>query len=186
MTIENWLMIAVIISTLIAPSLPNLIQSRTNQPKPTPETNHPKNRTQRIGGWLMRFFQSVWFIVGWHLVVIALNIYILHGKLRKTAPITRGDVFSISMSVASIWFVVLNMTVIMTQQSISFQADSISTLTGTVGRLLDMIKTLDETVDLKIKTLALPNHQRPTPVSLPLGTLRKMLNAINKVFRKSN
>ena len=32
MTIDTWLMIAMNISTLIAPSLANLIQSRTNKP----------------------------------------------------------------------------------------------------------------------------------------------------------
>jgi len=104
----------------------------------------------------MRFFQSLWFIVGWHLPLIALNIYILLWELRKTAPITRGDVFLISVSVAAIWFLILNMTVSIMQQSIS--------------SLNDTIKLLDETVDLKIKTLTLSKPSPADPDKPPPGT----------------
>jgi hypothetical protein len=60
MTIENWLMIAAIISTLIAPTLANLIPPRAIHPKPTPEANQPKNLIQRIRGRFIGFWTSPW------------------------------------------------------------------------------------------------------------------------------
>lgn len=193
MTIDNWLMIAVILSTLAAPTLANFIQSRTNHPEEAREANQPKNLIQRIGARLMRFFQSLWWSVGWPLVFIPYVIYILSGELRKTAPITRGDVFLISESVAAISFLILNMTVTMMQQSLSSQGESlrtqneaISTLTGIVGTQLALIKALDETVDLKIKTLALPKPSQADPDKPPPGTLRKMLTAVRSLFTKLN
>ena|ERR1017187_7201360 len=129
MTTEHWLtMIAIIatsITTLAAPILAEFVKSRMSHPSPTPDPNQPKKLIQRIGGWLMRFFQSLWWIVGWPLVFIPYIIYILLGEFRKTAPITRGDVLLISVSVTAIWSLFLNMTVSLMQQAISIQGESI-------------------------------------------------------------
>jgi hypothetical protein len=189
MTANHWQILIIIssfIAQLIAPSIAALVASRRNQPKPTPELNQPKKRIQRIGARLMRFFQSLWWIVGWPLVFISYIIYILLGELRKTAPITRGDVLLISVSVTVIWYLLLNMTVAMMQQSMISLGESILTQSATISTLNDTIKLLDETVDLKIKTFTLPKPSPADPDKPPPGTLRKMLNAINKVFRKSN
>ncbi len=81
MTLDRWLMVVLILSTLIAPTLAELIKPRTNQPYPTPELSQP-----RIGDWLRRVFQSPWYFPP---VVVVLNIIFLVLDMRKTAPITR-------------------------------------------------------------------------------------------------
>jgi hypothetical protein len=179
-------MIAMIIGTIVAPTLANFIQFRANHPKEAPEANQPKNLIQRIGARLMRFFQSLWWGVGGPLVFIAYNIYIISGELRKTAPITRGDIVLISESVAAVLFFLSNMTVNIMQRSIGSLGESILKQCATIETLSNTIKTVDETVDLKIKILALPKPSEADSDKPPLGRLRKMLNAINDVFRKSN
>src|ERR1022692_949193 len=118
MTIENWLMIAVIISTLIAPSLANFIQSRTNQPKPTPETNHPKNLTQRIGGRLRRLAASPWILPP---LSILYDIGVLVWAIRGTAPVTRAVVVVIASAVVGVAWNVLNMNVLLLMENQSWQ-----------------------------------------------------------------
>lgn len=90
MTIENWLAIVMIIVTLISPMLAVLVASRINQPKQRPEPSHPKSRSQRIGGWLMKAFGSVW----WLILVFIYNLYLLVSNVRSEEPLNRlGVVF---------------------------------------------------------------------------------------------
>jgi len=192
MTIENWLMIAVIISTLIAPLLALLMQSRISQPKPAPEPNQPKNLIQRMGGRIIRFLQSPWSLVV-SFLGIPPSIYALLTAFRETSPVTRASVFLITEGVAGILFSLINASVLLNSQTIRLQTldirtqnETISELNAIVSRLLDMIKTLGNTVDVMGKTLALPEPaqskiDKPTP-----GTLRKMLTAIENLFTKPN
>lgn len=106
MNIDHWLIIAVIISTLIAPIIGVYAAFRINQPKPSPEANQPKNRSQRIGGWLDRLFQSPWILPP---SIALLDIYLLLVEFIKASPVTRRDVFLIlfyviSLSLDAIYF----------------------------------------------------------------------------------
>lgn len=131
MTIEHWLMIATIISantlaaaTLLAPSLAELVKARLSQPKASPETNQPKNRTQRIGGFLKRHLKS--FAVAY--VVLLLNISLLIRELSDTVPLTRQSVFAIafltSSSVAVLLFITLAGVIKAIAKFLSFTAES--------------------------------------------------------------
>jgi hypothetical protein len=100
MATPNWLTIALamssVIATLIAPLLPGFVESRKNQPKPTPEAAQPKNRIQRMGAWLRR---RPWVLPAFGIV---LNVCILLPyALRHASPITAYIVLEISIIVAS-------------------------------------------------------------------------------------
>jgi hypothetical protein len=190
MTIDNWLMIAVIISTLIAPTLANFIQFRASHPKPTPEVNQPKNLTQRIGGWLIRFFQSpgkvAVFVV---LPTILFNIYLLRGDLRNPAPVTRRVVFQICLGVGGIVYNLLSLGMLFIWQAIGRQADIIRTQTKTISELIDIVKISNELTEAQINDLReqikalVPTQPAQIPPDKPAqGTLRKLLAGIKNLF----
>lgn len=91
MTIENWLVIGVIVATLIAPLLPALVTRLTRE----------KPKAGRRLGWLPRFLQSP---LGLPPAVILINLYLLVSEVRSTAPITRMAIYQISASVAGIFY----------------------------------------------------------------------------------
>lgn len=194
MTTDNWLTIALIITNFIAlligPVIAAFVMSRISQPKPTPVASQQKNRIQRMGGWLIRFFQSPWktgcFIV---LPSILADIYLLRGDLRRTAPVTRVIVFQICLEVAGIVYNLLNLGMIFIWQAIGRQADIILTETNTVSKLLDIVRISNEltkatTDDLyaKIEALAQPHPLEIEPAKPPQGTLRKLLTGIKNLF----
>ena len=184
MTIENWLTIAAIISTLIAPVLALLIQHLISQPKPTPELNHPKNRIQIIGGWLIRIFQSPWILVG-PIFSTVFDIYVLHRELGNTSQITRGVIFLISVAVAAIAFNLSIMNSLLAQQSISRQTNIISKQSDAIAALLDLInvlrdstKKLAEDLNARIEVLT---SMKPPKIEPKISTpkiFNKLLAAI--------
>jgi hypothetical protein len=101
MTIENWLMIAVIISTLIAPAMAEYVKPRINHPTPAPDANQPKNLTQRIGFWIVRISNSPWILPP---LLIVLNIYWLRVELHKSASVTRWTVYQMALDAAGLWY----------------------------------------------------------------------------------
>jgi hypothetical protein len=152
MTIDHWLMIAVVISTLIAPTLANLIQFRaSNHPKPKPEANHPKNLIQRMGGWLMRFSRSPWkvtvFVV---LPGILFNIYALHGDLRTAAPVTRRVILQVCVEVGGIVYNLLSIGIFFIWQAIGRQTDLIRTEHSTISEILDIVRVSNDLTKLQI------------------------------------
>lgn len=98
MTMDNWLMIVVIISTLMAPTVAVLVQSRMNQPKQTPIANHPPNRSHRKGGWFTRLIASDW-LVGLSILIGLLGLVF---ELRRSEPLDRWGVLLIAILVAGI------------------------------------------------------------------------------------
>jgi hypothetical protein len=190
MTIENWLMIAVIISTLIAPTLANFIQFRANQPKPTPEANQPKNLIQRIGGSLMRFFQAPWKVAVFFVLPATLvSIYLLRGDVRSTAPVTPIVVFRISFGVGGIVYNILSVGILFIWQAIGRQSDIIGKGINTTSELLDIVKISNELTQAQIEDLrAQIKALTPTqtleigPDKPPQGTLRKLLKGIKNLF----
>src|ERR1700675_1808181 len=150
MTIENWLTIAVIISTLIAPTLANLIQSRAeHHTKPTPEANQPKNLSQRIWRWFIRLSNSPWILPPFLMLI---NIYALLSDFRKTTPVTRLTVYQISSYVAGIWYActifLLNIAwrSIRDQWEVNHQQSDLNvTFAKTDLGLLDLIKVVSDT-----------------------------------------
>lgn len=101
MTIDHWLTIAIVISTLIAPSVPDLLKSRVHQPSAKPDMSHPKNLIQRIGNWLKKLCSSPWTLP---LLVVGLAIISLHHDVNLAGPITRKDVMRISLDIGEIVF----------------------------------------------------------------------------------
>jgi hypothetical protein len=147
MTIENWLIIALIISTLIAPTIQTLVASliipRINQPKPTPETSQPKNRIQRMGGWLSRFLTSPWFFPPFG---ILFNIYLLFRELHITKPVTRETVFGISMAMAGIVLNALSMSMLFIWRAIYRQEEIIEKESELAHRLVDTVGSLSDSI----------------------------------------
>jgi hypothetical protein len=127
MTIDHWLAIASIISTLIAPVAAGIIvlrvASRINQPKPTPETSQPKNRIPIMGGWFMRFLTAPWYVPPFG---IFLGIYSLRTELHRTTPVTREVVLVIAVSVAVIFLNIMGMGIFFVMRLIGYQIDSFS------------------------------------------------------------
>jgi hypothetical protein len=205
MTIENWLMIAVIISTLIAPTLALFIQSLISQPKPTPELSQPKNRIQRIGDWLA---QSPW--LPWVLVIpILLNIYILLKEFHNTTPVTRGVVVLIAVAVAGIAFNFLNINNILALQTNWMMREGIRSLWEGIRSLWERLaKDSESMAKIDLKILEIIEEVRTTmkreddalraliEVSLPVlapvptkpkrteyGVLERLVSAIKALLR---
>jgi hypothetical protein len=106
MTTDNWLMIVVIISTLIAPTVAVFVQSRINQPTQIPVASQPPSRIHRIGGWFKRIFASPWLQV----LLIFLNLYNLVSVMRLPRPLDQWGVLLIAIPIAAI---ALNLAAIM-------------------------------------------------------------------------
>lgn len=102
MTMDHWLMITAIISTLIAPIVGAFAQSRINQPRQTPVANQPPSRIQRIGGWFRRSLASPWLLV----LPIFLNGWSLSEVLSSPKPLDRWRVLIIALSVSTILFMI--------------------------------------------------------------------------------
>jgi hypothetical protein len=153
MIIGNWETIALIITSfiaqLIAPALAELVKSRINQPKPTPLQNQPKNRSQRIGTWVIRVVQSPWPIP---VSTITFNIYMLSRILREATPITRWVVLSIAVGVSVIFYSLLNISVLLNSQIISINFQTIQSQAELTGKIADVV------VGIRDRMLAKDNH----------------------------
>jgi hypothetical protein len=178
MTIDNWLMIALIITSfiaqLIAPTLAELVKSRINQPKPTPDPNQPKNLRQRIGGWVDQIALSPWVLPP---LAIAVDIWILILQVRNVGPVTRGSVVAMSTAVAGGFFSLLNMSLLNTGQIVRTQHQNRAKETletfGILKEMTDCISLLNRAV------IAVPalSSEKPTD-----GVTAKMMDRIKKLL----
>jgi hypothetical protein len=140
MTLDNWLTIAAII---IAPTIAEFVKLRMSQPTPSPEANQPKNRIQRIGGWLRHFLASPWILPPFGILC---DIGVLVWFLRSSAPVTRGVVVVIASAIVGIVWNALNMNVL-------FAIKNERILTNTVSKQLDILIKQDKTIGLIIERI---------------------------------
>jgi formate hydrogenlyase subunit 3/multisubunit Na+/H+ antiporter MnhD subunit len=179
MTIDNWLMIALIITSfiaqLIAPTLAELVKSRINQPKPTPDPNQPKNLSQRIGGWVIQASLSPWVLPP---LAIAIDIWILVLQVRNVGPITRGSVVAMSTAVAGGFFTLLNMSLLNTGQIVRAQSRNRAKETlemfGLLKDMIDCIKLLNRAV------IAVPASSSEKPAD---GVTARMMATIKRLLQ---
>lgn len=100
METEHLLMIGMIISTMIAPSLAVVAKSLLYQKKLVAvDQSRPKNRIRRIYSWL----KSHWLILIGILVAIASLIR----EFTKNTPINRGSILIITMAVGLFNFLLI-------------------------------------------------------------------------------
>src|SRR5580704_7646605 len=103
MTTDQELTLALIIATstsmFIQPYLAAKFASRMNQPKPSPNPDQPKNRSQRIKESVWGFLISSWKLP---VIFIFLNLYGLIANIRDHSPLTRLGVLAISGSIGAI------------------------------------------------------------------------------------
>ena len=180
MTIENWLTIAVVISTLIAPILGKLVDSRaSDHPKPTPEANQPKNLSHRIGGLIIRVVNSPWLIPPF---LILLNIYSVLSELRKATPITRWTVYIISTAVAGIWYGCVLMNLNLAAQSSRSQSEINRTQSLFNLKILEIITTVSETSKAVTEISSLLTDRVAEIEKSRQGRLRKVMAKIKGLF----
>jgi hypothetical protein len=185
MTANHWQIVLIItsfIAQLIAPSIAAFVASRSNQPKPTPQPNQPKNRIQRIGGWLIGLKRlKIAMLVGPFFAVL-FPIYYLHKFFLDPAPITRSAVFIISWCVTIIWFdflnFILNVSLISVWGSINFLSDSGLKESKTVSLIIDRVDDLYA----KVEALAPKQLLQIGPDKSTQGKLGKLLAAIKALF----
>jgi len=137
MRIEDWVMIAVIITpifTLLAPILAVLIQHRLNKRKP--EANQKD-------GWLKRIFLSPRLsrILNWAcLFSILVNIYLIIHELLQTTPLTRISVLIIALAVAGIFYNIISLTYYSLSKSNNILFDHTRELFASTKELSDLSK----------------------------------------------
>jgi hypothetical protein len=162
MTLDNWLTIAAII---IAPTIAEFVKLRMSQPTPSPEANQPKNRIQRIGGWLRHFLASPWILPPFGILC---DIGVLVWFLRSSAPITRGVVVVIASAIAGIVWNALNMNV-------SKQLDILIKQIKTIGLIIERIDIIERRADPLDATLKpnakVPGQTAPDKSTVALGRL---------------
>jgi hypothetical protein len=101
MTIDQWLMIALIISTLSAPTIAEWAKPRINQPKPAANVNQDETRVKRIFGVFAGWVMWPW---GTPSLIMALALRGLYQAFHTYSPITTSTVFMISFFVGSMFF----------------------------------------------------------------------------------
>jgi hypothetical protein len=150
MTIDHWLIIAVIISTLIQPVIGAVATFRISQPKPSPEQNQPKNRIQRIGGCFIRLFTSPWYVPPF---LILVNTFNLLTEFHSHTPITRGTVLQIAFAAGGILYGAVLFLLYAGWQQISRQweinrihAATIKEILSLIGRLVDSTSKTDVSI----------------------------------------
>lgn len=173
MTLDHALMIAVIISTLAAPTIQTLIEFRLARPKASPEENQPNTLIHRIRGGFISVFKSLWFIVGWPLVFISVNIFSLIRELDRTTPITRGSVLDISVTVAATFFLLVNMTVGLLQRALDFQREA---NLRSLLKVIDVIESMQGDLKLMHESIALAEREKAELAKPRPGRLRATLN----------
>lgn len=101
MTIDQWLMIALIISTLIGPFAPAIVDGfsspRKNQPTTIPDTSQPKHKAKRIALAIAWFVSAPWIMPP---ILLALSINGLLRDMRGDPIVTAQFVLKICIDVA--------------------------------------------------------------------------------------
>jgi hypothetical protein len=122
MTKDNWLTVAMIIAviitaaaTLVGPALAVIVQERISQPKPTPETNQPKNLNQRIGGLFRIWLWEVMLVLS-----LSWSGFIFVISLRRFKEgVTAWSVFLIAYSVGTFYYGFIMYYLMRTSQKIN-------------------------------------------------------------------
>lgn len=131
MTTENWIAVAAIIATLIAPIIKVILEKKVfreaSQQERKPKERGEPRKTKR--GWRD--------VLGWLLFVVPAAT--LAKELLSSEPLSRYSVFAISISVASLLFMVmLQIFTDMIIRLLDVQVESISLH----GKQLDLSKQL--------------------------------------------
>lgn len=152
MTNATWVTIALIIANLITQVigtiLAEVVKSRINQPKPTPELNQQNTLIHTIGRWAMNVIVSPFVTPPLSLLY---GIYMLNRVLYVTLPMTPRAVLQISEAVAVIAVASLNFSVLVAlqisrahSQQILKQAQDTLTLVNVVELIHDRVKRLEK------------------------------------------
>jgi hypothetical protein len=105
MTLDDWLRIAQIISTLTAPLLAKrLLERERNTSIETPETNQPKRRVQLIADWIADKPRGFWF---WFLFLIGLGVLNVVSTLRYDDPLDKGETIGIIVAHVTLAFLLV-------------------------------------------------------------------------------
>jgi hypothetical protein len=181
MTLENWLMVAVIISTLIAPTIAEFVKPRISHPNPAPEANQPKNLIHRIGGRLLRVAASPWILPP---LGIVYDIGVLAWNLRSSAPVTRGVVLTMGSAMVGIAWNALNMNVLvlttnqtLQTRTIAIQADIMAKENANIGMIIERISNIERRADA-LETILKPSEKALSRANRPTRALGKLLGAI--------
>ena len=91
------------ITTLLAPTLAMLVQSRINQPKTKPNPSQPRNRIWEIFLDVFTFpMVSVWFAPVACLVMFVVSAIQFRQSIINTEPVTREVVVRIALDVGAL------------------------------------------------------------------------------------
>ncbi len=168
MTVDHWLTIAVIISTLTAPLMP-AVAGWKRKPKASPETNHPK---ERIPGWL-RFAVSPYFPL---LLIVLPNIFVLYYEdIRRPKPVT----VSLMLDMCFHTFGIVYGLTLFHLNSIARVVTEHMDLTESMNRLE---RHMAEIIGRIIHILEAQAEERPSPQRENL--LRRLLEVAKRVFKK--
>jgi hypothetical protein len=190
---NNATAIAVIVVAFIAQLIASLVavfvdRPRNNQPRPTPDPNQPKNRSQRIRDWLRRLVESRWQIP---LLSILLYTYTLLQEFRDTRPVTRWVILLISIAVGGIFWAGVIALVNALAREMRLRADAQDEvnrrLLGLIEDLRDLIKAMgdtqhaiDESLNSTLEALIAAQTKPNKPIE---GKVRKLLSGLKKLFR---
>jgi hypothetical protein len=186
MTIDNWLAIALIVTTaaLVVTNLIvtriEIVKLRMNRPNRTPEPSQP-------AGWLVRFIQSPRY---WPPFLILSNIYVLVVELRRTSPITRWAVYEISAAVAGVLYGAVLILLNIAWQSIRRQWQINAEQVKIDREIVDILRSVansSNTTDEKIIDLlrSLANGLHTTAETLALEQKVRQLQTEQDELEKS-
>jgi hypothetical protein len=144
-------------------SLPPNARSGTVE-RPLPCQSPPKlSELSRIGGWVKRVLQSPWILPPLYIVVY---IWLLFHELHRTAPLTRTDIFFVAFGVASIFFNLLIIFVLLIMQAIKVQAESQAAMlreqTAIDRDLVTVIGLLRDQLDIVVRHIRGEAPTEPT------------------------
>jgi hypothetical protein len=192
---NNATTIAVIVVAFIAQLIASLVavfvgRPRNNQPKPIPDPNQPKNRSQRIMDWFMRLFESRWKLP---LLYVLLYTYGLLREFRDTRPVTRWAILQISMAVGGIIWAAVTALVNSLARAMKLGAEA----QAAVDRgLLDLIQTLrdwtkesgenqhaiNKSLLASLEALIAAQPSQTEPDKATEGKLHKLLGTLKHLF----
>ena len=138
----SWMPMAMLIvaiitvaATIVAPLLAVLVQNRINQPKPSPEANQEKNRSQSIGGRVSKHLKAFW---PQHLAIVV-NIAVLIYFLSDTAPVSRLTVFYMAIATGGIFLQFVTILVIsLVNHIFDLTIKRTNDLSGNVNKLIEL------------------------------------------------
>jgi hypothetical protein len=182
MTIENWLMIAVIMATLIAPVLAELVKPRINQPQPAPAPNQPKNLIQRIGGVFIYILESSWVMPVFIMIIYSHAIYRDLGKTAPYAPMDRKAVLELAVDTGGVWYgvvvLMLNIRDRITHRVMNLSLETARISGSAIQLLMEVEKLVGGVVALQQELNTTIRAVLSSPEKGPLGKLRDKLKRL--------